>query len=115
MQKELTKPVSFRVDPSTGAFINVTGSPFPIVPDGSGIAADPMRRFVFMAGTRTKLMDIGSCLGAIRNAADHGAADPDIPGTTFANPGCDWCGICVCGLFIVAATFGYEQHAPPEI
>jgi DNA-binding beta-propeller fold protein YncE len=46
----------FRVDMGTGALAPVAGSPFSIVPDASGITADPMARFIFLAGNSGLIM-----------------------------------------------------------
>jgi hypothetical protein len=63
----------------------------------------------------TKLIHIGNYLGAIRNAADHGAADPDIPGAAWQIRDATGLEYVFVACSFVAATRVSELNQPPQI
>jgi len=63
----------------------------------------------------TKLIHIGNYLGAIRNAADHGAADPDIPGAAWQIRDATGLEYVFVACSFIAATRLSERNQPPQI
>jgi hypothetical protein len=61
-----------------------------------------------------KLIHIGSYLGAIRNAADHGP-DPDINDTSWQIRDATGLEYVFVACSFIAATIGIEKHDPPAI
>lgn len=61
-----------------------------------------------------KLVHVGTYLGAIRNAADHGA-DPDIPNTTWQVRDATGLEYVFVACSFIAATISIERNEPPEI
>lgn len=61
-----------------------------------------------------KLVHIGSYLGAIRNAADHGP-DPDINNASWQIRDATGLEYVFVACSFIAATLGIERHDPPEI
>lgn len=61
-----------------------------------------------------KLIHIGSYLGAIRNAADHGP-DPDIDDASWQIRDATGLEYVFVACSFIAATVGVERHDPPEI
>jgi len=62
-----------------------------------------------------KLVHVGEYLGAVRNAADHGAADADIPGATWQIRDATGLEYVFVACSFIAATLGIERNQPPEI
>jgi hypothetical protein len=62
-----------------------------------------------------KLIHIGNYLGAIRNAADHGAADPDIPGASWQIRDATGLEYVFVACSFIAATRLSERNQPPQI
>lgn len=62
----------------------------------------------------SKLIHLGSYLGAIRNAADHGG-DPDIGGTQWQVREATALEYVYVACSFIAATVGFEKGDPPEI
>jgi hypothetical protein len=62
-----------------------------------------------------KLVHVGEYLGAIRNAADHGAADPDIPGVSWQIRDATGLEYVFVACSFIAATVLIEHNKPPEI
>ena len=62
-----------------------------------------------------KLVHVGEYLGAVRNAADHGAADPDIPNASWQVRDATGLEYVFVACSFIAATIGIERNQPPEI
>jgi hypothetical protein len=62
-----------------------------------------------------KLQHVGEYLGAVRNAADHGAADPDIPGAAWQIRDATGLEYVFVACSFIAATVLVERNKPPEI
>jgi hypothetical protein len=87
----------------------------PVNVAGANGIGQKLTRFQNPRRLAMKLIHVGSYLGAVRNAADHGAADPDIPGATWQIRDATGLEYVFVACSFVAATVLIEQNKPPEI
>jgi hypothetical protein len=87
----------------------------PVNVAGANGIAQKLSRFQNPRRLPMKLIHVGSYLGAVRNAADHGAADPDIPGATWQVREATGLEYVFVACSFIAATIAHENNEPPQI
>lgn len=87
----------------------------PVNVAGANGIAQKLTRFQTPRRLPMKLIHIGGYLGAVRNAADHGAADADIPGNSWQVREATGLEYVFVACSFIAATIAYESNEPPQI